>query len=127
MNISLKAALPAAVVATLTVVALQMFLYDAEITLAQASSGTVPVQLIAEMLLTIALHLFVLLMIPVLLIVYRKYIAAYAVLALALSAYCQITTGLSTMGPMIAVIAFSILGFYGLKKASEWIRYIRAK
>ena len=121
------AAFSALVMAAITVIALQMFLYDAEITMAQASMGSMPVQLIAQILLTIAIHLFVVLMVPMLLIAYRKYLAGYAVLALSLAAYAQMTTGLGVIGPMIAVIAVLILVFYGLRKASEWVRYLRAK
>jgi hypothetical protein len=121
------AAFSALVMAAITVIALQMFLYDAEITMAQASMGSVPVQLVAEILITIATHLFVVLMVPMLLIAYRKYLAGYAVLALSLAAYAQMTTGLGVIGPMIAVIAVLILVFYGLRKASEWVRYLRAK
>lgn len=121
------AAFSALVMAAITVIALQMFLYDAEITMAQASMGSVPVQLVAEILITIATHLFVVLMVPMLLIAYRKYLAGYAVLGLCLAAYVQMATGLGVIGPMIAVIAVLILVFYGLRKASEWVRYLRAK
>jgi hypothetical protein len=127
MKRSKIAALAALVMAAITVISLQMFLYDAEITMAQASMGSVPVQLVAQILITIATHLFVVLMVPTLLIAYRRYLASYAVLALSLAAYAQMTTGLGVIGPMIAVIAVSILGFYGFRKASEWIRYLRAK
>lgn len=127
MKRSTIAAFSALVMAAIPVIALQMFLYDAEITMAQASMGSVPVQLIAEILITIATHLFVILMVPMLLIAYRKYLAGYAVLGLSLAAYTQMTTGLGVIGPMIAVIAVSILGFYGFRKASEWVRYVRAK
>jgi hypothetical protein len=127
MKRSKIAAFSALVTAAITVIALQMLLYDAEITMAQASMGSVPVQLTAEILITIATHLFVVLMVPMLLIAYRKHLAGYAVLALALAAYTQVTTGLGVIGPMIAVIAVSILSFYGLRKASEWVRYLRAK
>jgi hypothetical protein len=126
MKRSKIAALAALVMAAITVISLQMFLYDAEITMAQASMGSVPVQLVAQILITIATHLFVVLMVPTLLIAYRRYLAGYAVLALSLAAYAQMTTGLGVIGPMIAVIAVSILGFYGFRKASEWIRYLRA-
>ena len=127
MKRSKIAAVSALVTAAIIVIALQMFLYDAEITMAQASMGSVPVQLVAEILITIATHLFVVLMVPTLLIAYRRYLAGYAVFALSLAAYAQMTTGLGVIGPMIAVIAVSILGFYGFRKASEWIRYLRAK
>ena len=127
MKRSKIAAVSALVTAAIIVIALQMFLYDAEITMAQASMGSVPVQLIAQILLTIAIHLFVVLMVPMLLIAYRKYLAGYAVLALSLATYTQMTTGLGVIGPMIAVIAVSILGFHGLIRASEWVRYLRAK
>jgi hypothetical protein len=127
MKRSKIAAFSALVTAAITVIALQMLLYDAEITMAQASMGSVPVQLTSEILITIATHLFVVLMVPMLLIAYRKYLAGYAVLALALAAYTQVTTGLGVIGPIIAVIAVSILSFYGLRKASEWVRYLRAK
>jgi hypothetical protein len=127
MKRSKIAAFSALVTAAITVIALQMLLYDAEITMAQASMGSVPVQLTSEILITISTHLFVVLMVPMLLIAYRKYLAGYAVLALALAAYTQVTTGLGVIGPMIAVIAVSILSFYGLRKASEWVRYLRAK
>jgi hypothetical protein len=127
MKRSKIAALAALVMAAVTVISLQMFLYDAEITMAKASMGSVPVQLVAQILITIATHLFVVLMVPTLLIAYRRYLAGYAVLALSLAAYAQMTTGLGVIGPMIAVIAVSILGFYGFRKASEWIRYLRAK
>jgi hypothetical protein len=127
MKRSKNAALAALVMAAITVISLQMFLYDAEITMAQASMGSVPVQLVAQILITIATDLFVVLMVPTLLIAYRRYLAGYAVLALSLVAYAQMTTGLGVIGPMIAVIAVSILGFYGFRKASEWVRYLRAK
>jgi hypothetical protein len=127
MKRSKIAAVSALVTAAIIVIALQMFLYDAEITMAQASMGSMPVQLIAQILLTIAIHLFVVLMVPMLLIAYRKYLAGYAVLALSLATYTQMTTGLGVIGPMIAVIAVSILGFHGLRRASEWVRYLRAK
>lgn len=127
MKRSKIAAFPALLMAAISVIALQMFLYDAEITMAQASMGSVPVQLVAEILITIATHLFVVLMVPMLLIAYRKYLTGYAVLALSLAAYAQMITGLGVIGPMIAVIAVSILVFYGLRKASEWVRYLRAK
>ena len=127
MKRSKIAAVSALVTAAIIVIALQMFLYDAEITMAQASMGSVPVQLVAEILITIATHLFVVLMVPMLLIAYRRYLAGYAVFALSLAAYAQMTTGLGVIGPMIAVIAVSILGFYGFRKTSEWVRYMRAK
>lgn len=127
MKRSKIAAFSALVMAAISVIALQMFLYDAEITMAQASMGSVPVQLVAEILITIATHLFVVLIAPMLLIAYRKYLAGYALLALSLAAYTQMTTGLGVIGPMVAVIAVSILSFYGLRKASEWVRYLRAK
>lgn len=127
MKLSKKATFPAVIVAAMSVIALQALLYEAEIIMARASFGTVPVQLIAQILTTIALHLVVILMAPMLLIAYRKYIAGYALLALSLSAYAQITTGLSLIGPMIAALAVLILLFHGIRKASEWVRYIRAK
>ncbi|TMU71826.1 hypothetical protein FGA82_25300 [Pseudomonas fluorescens] len=127
MKRSKIAPLPALVLAAITVISLQMFLYDAEITMAEASMGSVPVQLVAQILITIATHLFVVLMVPMLLIAYRKYLAGYAVLALSLAAYAQMTTGLGLIGPMIAVIAVSILGIHGFRKASEWVRYRRTK
>jgi hypothetical protein len=127
MKRSKIAPLPALLMAAITVISLQMFLYDAEITMAEASMGSVPVQLVAQILITIATHLFVVLMVPVLLIAYRKYLAGYAVLALSLAAYAQMTTGLGVIGPMIAVIAVSILGIHGFRKASEWVRYMRTK
>lgn len=127
MKRSKIAAFSALVMAAISVIALQMFLYDAEITMAQASMGSVPVQLVAEILITIATHLFVVLMVPMLLIAYGKYLAGYAVLALSLAAYTQMTTGLDVIGPMVAIIAVSILVFYGFRKASEWLRYLRAK
>jgi hypothetical protein len=127
MKRSKIAPLPALLMAAITVISLQMFLYDAEITMAEVSMGSVPVQLVAQILITIATHLFVVLMVPVLLIAYRKYLAGYAVLALSLAAYAQMTTGLGVIGPMIAVIAVSILGIHGFRKASEWVRYMRTK
>lgn len=126
MNISKTAALPAVGIAAAAVITLQVFLYDGEIILAQASSGRTLTQLIAQLVITIAVHLFVILMVPMLLIARRKFLTGYAVLVLSLAAYIQITTDLSLIGAAVALIAFSVLVFCGVVKLIEWLRYLRA-
>ena len=126
MNISKTAALPAVAIAAAAVITLQVFLYDGEIILAQASSGRTLTQLVAQLVITIAVHLFVVLMVPMLLIARRKFLTGYAVLALSLAAYIQITTDLSLIGAAVALIALSVLVFCGVVKLIEWLRYLRA-
>lgn len=127
MNLSKKTTLPAAAIAFAAVTALQLFLYEGEVTLAQASFGSIPVELIAEILITIAVHLFVILMIPLLLIARKKIMLGYAVLALSLAAYVQIKTGLSLTGVVLTAIALSALAFHGVARAFAWVRYLRTK
>ena len=109
MNISKKAALPAVAIAAAAVAALQLFMYDSEIIIAQATLGSIPVELIAEILITITLHAFFVLVIPLILIARQNITAGYAALALSLAAYVQLTTDLSLIGMAVTAIAFSIL------------------
>lgn len=127
MNISKKAALPAVAIAAAAVAALQLFLYDGELIIAQESYGSIQVQLITEILITVALHVFVVLIIPLILIARRNIKAGYAALAITLSAYVQVTTDLSLIGMAVTAIALSILAVWGISKALEGIRYLRAR
>ena len=127
MNISKKAALPAVAIAAAAAAALQLFMYDSEIIIAQATLGSIPVELIAEILITITLHAFFVLMIPLILIARHNITAGYAALALSLAAYVQLTTDLSLIGMAVTAIAFSILAVWAISKALEWVRYLRAR
>ncbi|MCT8950688.1 hypothetical protein [Pseudomonas iridis] len=127
MNISKKAALPAVAIAAAAVAALQLFMYDSEIIIAQATLGSIPVELIAEILITVTLHAFFVLVIPLILIARQNITAGYAALALSLAAYVQLTTDLSLIGMAVTAIAFSILAVWAISKAFEWVRYLRAR
>jgi hypothetical protein len=127
MKITKKIILPIIGVTVAFVAALQIFLYEATIQIAQAKFDSIPLQLSMEIILTIAAHAALILIAPLILATFNKITTSYLALILLASVYIQTTTGMNAIGPTIGIIVFSALIFYAYMKARELIQYFRAK
>jgi hypothetical protein len=127
MKITKNIILPIIGVTVAFVAALQIFLYEATIQIAQAKFDSIPLQLSMEIILTIAAHAALILIAPLILATFNKITTSYLALILLASVYIQTTTGMNAIGPTIGIIVFSALIFYAYMKARELIQYFRAK
>ena len=127
INITNKTTLPFIGISAAIVGTLQILLYGPLIAIAQEKFGRIPLRLMMEILLTTAAHSTIISIVPLLLAALNKTTISYTILFLFISIYIQIAVGINAIGPTVAVIACSILIFYASTKASELIRYFRAK
>lgn len=127
MTATLKKLLPILCISTAVAVGLNYLSYQAIIKISQAQLGSIPEKLIAEILLNIALHTFLLSAAPLALSAKNKHISSYVALAIISSLYLTFMAGVNAAGPVIAVIIIGALAFYGYKKAQDIYNYVRAK
>jgi hypothetical protein len=127
MKITKKRFLPIILISVAFIAALQIFLYEATIQIAQAKFDSIPLQLVMEIILTIAIHTTLILIAPLILATFNKITTSYIALILLASVYIKLTTGMNAVGPTVGIIIFSALIFYAYMKARELIQYLRAK
>jgi hypothetical protein len=108
MKITKKIILPIIGVTVAFVAALQIFLYEATIQIAQAKFDSIPLQLSMEIILTIAAHAALILIAPLILATFNKITTSYLALILLASVYIQTTTGMNAIGPTIGIIVFQL-------------------
>lgn len=106
---------------------LNYFGYQAIIQISQAQTGTIPTNLISEIITTIAFHLIALLVLPLALSAKNRTLTAFMVLIILGGIYTNYMTGMNTAGPAITIIAFGYLAFYGYSKAKSIYGYYRIK
>jgi hypothetical protein len=127
MHNAIKKYAPILFLSTAIVSGLNYFAYQAIIKIAQAQTGTIPINLISEIITTVAIHLIVLSVLPLALSAKNRTLTAYVALIILGGIYITYMTGINAAGPAITIVAFCYLAFYGYSKAKGIYSYYRTK
>lgn len=127
MHNAIKKYAPIFLLSTAIVSSLNYLAYQAIIQIAQAQTGTIPTNLILEIITTITIHVIALSVLPLALSAKNKILAAYVTLIILVGIYITYMTGINAAGPTIAIVVFCYLAFYGYSKAKGIYSYYRTK
>lgn len=123
----MKKVIPILLISAATVALLNYFSYEVVILIAQAQTDTIPTKLILEIISTAAIHLALLLAVPLFLSVTNRKLTSYVALAILIAIYTTFMTGVNAAGPVVVIVIFSYLSFYGYLKAQGIYNYFRTK
>lgn len=123
----MKKVIPILLISAATVALLNYFSYEVVILIAQAQTDTIPTKLILEIISTAAIHLALLSAVPLFLSVTNRKLTSYVALAILIAIYTTFMTGVNAAGPVVVIVMFSYLSFYGYLKAQGIYNYFRTK
>lgn len=123
----MKRVIPILLISAATVALLNYFSYEVVILIAQAQTDTIPAKLILEIISTAAIHLALLSAVPLFLSVTNRKLTSYVALAILIAIYTTFMTGVNAAGPVVVIVIFSYLSFYGYLKAQGIYNYFRTK
>jgi len=123
----MKKVIPILLISAATVALLNYFSYEVVILIAQAQTDTIPTKLILEIISTAAIHLALLSAVPLFLSVTNRKLTSYVALAILIAIYTTFMTGVNAAGPVVVIVIFSYLSFYGYLKAQGIYNYFRTK
>jgi hypothetical protein len=109
------------------VATLQITLNEAMIQIATVHSGNILAQLVTDIFLTIAVHSALIAAAPLILKKFNKTTASYVTLAILLSIYSTLTTGMNAIAPVAVVITASVLIFYSWTRTRQIVQFLRKK
>lgn len=112
---------------TTIVSGINYFAYQVIIKVAQAQTGTIPINLILEIVTTVATHLIALSVLPLALSARNRARTAYVTLVILGGMYITYMTGINAVGPAVAIVVFCYLAFYGYSRARSIYSYYRTK
>ena len=127
MNATLKKILLILCVSAAFAVGVNYLSYHAVIQISQAQLGSIPIKLIAEILLKVVFHVFLLCAVPIVLSVRNKHVSSYLALFIISSLYLTLMAGVNAIGPAVTLVMVGVLAFYGYKRAQDLYHYFRAK
>jgi len=123
----MKKVIPILLISAATVALLNYFSYEVVILIAQAQTDTIPTKLILEIISTAAIHLALLSAVPLFLSITNRKLTSYVALAILIAIYTTFMTGVNAAGPVVVIVIFSYLSFYGYLKAQGIYNYFRTK
>lgn len=127
MHNAIKKYAPILFLSTVIVSGLNYLGYQAIIQISRVQTGTIPTNLISEIITTIALHLIALSVLTLALSAKNRTLTAYVALTILGGIYITYMTGINAAGPAITIVAFCYLAFYGYSKAKSIYNYYRTK
>ncbi len=127
MHNTIKKYAPILFLSTAIVSSLNYFAYQAIIQITQAQTGTIPIDLISEIITTIAIHIIALSVLPLALSAKNRTLTGYVALIILGGIYITYMTGINATGPAITIIAFCYLALYGYSKAKSIYSHYRTK
>lgn len=124
---AIKKYAPILFLSTTIVSGINYFAYQVIIKVAQAQTGTIPINLILEIVTTVATHLIALSVLPLALSARNRARTAYVTLVILGGMYITYMTGINAVGPAVAIVVFCYLAFYGYSRARSIYSYYRTK
>lgn len=124
---AIKKYAPILFLSTTIVSGINYFAYQVIIKVAQAQTGTIPINLILEIVATVATHLIALSVLPLALSARNRARTAYVTLVILGGMYITYMTGINAVGPAVAIVVFCYLAFYGYSRAKSIYSYYRTK
>jgi hypothetical protein len=127
MYSSIKKFAPILFISAFVVAVLNYLSYQAIIQIAQAQTDTIPTMLIVEIIATIAIHTIALAVVPLILSATNRKLTSYVALVILGALYTTFMTGMNAAGPVITIILFGYLAYYGYTKAQGIINHYLTK
>lgn len=127
MRNAIKKYVPIIVLSAAIVLGLNYIVYQAFIQIVQAQTNTIPIDLVLEIITTVAIHIVALTALPLALSAINKTITGYVALIILAGIYITYMTGVNAAGPAIVIVVFGYLAFYGYLKTRDIYNYYRTK